>query len=240
MSSLEVTDGEIDFSVPAAGKPCKTYYKIFGDLKSGVRPLVIIHGGPGISHDYILPLSDLTSSYGIPVIFYDALGCGLSTHLPEKKGDTSFWTEDLTLNELDNLLVHLGVQDNYDILGHSWGGMLGARHAVARQPKGLKRLIVSNSPADMHQWMEAQNALRSKLPQDVQDVLQKHEDAGTTDSAEYEAAVEVYYKRHVCVLDPWPSEMGAVFASLKQDDTVYLTMCVHATHFLETCHLSYH
>jgi len=68
---------------------------------------------------------------------YDQLGCGRSTHLPEKKGDHDFWTPELFLLELDNLLAHLGIQNDYDILGQSWGGQLAAEHAV-RQPKGLK------------------------------------------------------------------------------------------------------
>jgi L-proline amide hydrolase len=81
---------------------------------------------------------------------YDQLGCGRSTHLPEKKGDGNFWTIGLFLSELDNLLSHLRIQDDYDILGQSWGGVLGNEHAV-RQPKGLKKLILANTPASSKQ-----------------------------------------------------------------------------------------
>jgi hypothetical protein len=42
-------EGEFDFEVPAAGKPCKTWYKVFGDLKSGKRPLIVVHGSPGLT-----------------------------------------------------------------------------------------------------------------------------------------------------------------------------------------------
>lgn len=77
---------------------------------------------------------------------YDQLGCGRSTHLPEKKGDHDFWTPELFLLELDNLLAHIGIQNDYDILGQSWGGQLAAEHAV-RQPKGLKNLVIANSLA---------------------------------------------------------------------------------------------
>lgn len=78
---------------------------------------------------------------------YDQLGCGRSTHLPHLRGDADFWTVGLFLRELENLLEKLGVED-YDLLGQSWGGMLGSEHAV-HQPKGLKKLIISNSPASM-------------------------------------------------------------------------------------------
>jgi proline-specific peptidase len=178
-------EGEADFHVPSANKPTKTFYKVYGDLKSSDRtPLVCLHGGPGFPHDYLLDCAQLASKFDIPVIFYDQLGCGRSTHLPEKMGDTSFWTEQLLLDELDNLTKHLGIDGAYDVLGHSWGGMLGARHAT-RQPKGLRRLIISDSPSNMITWVKVANELRTRLPQDVQDALKRHEEAGTTDDKEY-------------------------------------------------------
>ncbi|KII93933.1 hypothetical protein PLICRDRAFT_410069 [Plicaturopsis crispa FD-325 SS-3] len=222
--SITVVEGEVDFPIPAAGKPTKTWYKVFGDIHSSQhRPVVIIHGGPGWAHNPYTILSDLTTSFSIPIVLYDQVGNGLSTHLPEKKGDTTFWTEQLFLDELDNLLAHLGIQDSYDILGHSWGGMLGARHAV-RRPKGLKRLILADSPADMRTWVKVQNELRRGLPQDVQDVLKKHEEVGTTDSKEYMEATTVFNARHLCRLDPFPSEVLEGDAWLEKDPTVYLTM----------------
>ena len=161
-------EGHLDFVVPGVDKPCKTWYKVFGDLKTSARrPLVILHGGPGVVHNYLLSLTDLTSSHGIPVIFYDQLGNGKSAHLPEKSGDASFWTEELFLTELKQLLEHLGVQNNFDLLGHSWGGMLGARFAISHPP-GLKRLIIASAPASMKLWVEATNHLRSQLPADTQ------------------------------------------------------------------------
>jgi pimeloyl-ACP methyl ester carboxylesterase len=81
--------------------------------------LVALHGGPGVNHGYLLILSDLTQTYSIPLVVYDQIGTGYSTHLPEKRGDTSFWTEELFLAELNNLLTYLRIKDDYDLLGHS-------------------------------------------------------------------------------------------------------------------------
>ncbi|KII87181.1 hypothetical protein PLICRDRAFT_112677 [Plicaturopsis crispa FD-325 SS-3] len=226
MSTPTIAEGFVDFTVAAANKPCKTWYKVFGDLKAlqpSRRPLVALHGGPGVSSGYLEVLSDLTTSLAIPLVVYDQIGTGNSTHLPEKMGDTVFWTEQLFLDELDNLLAHLDIQGDYDILGHSWGGMLGARHAVA-QPKGLGRLVLSDAPASMVLWVEAQNRLRAQLPQDVQDVLTKNEEAGTTDSEEYKAAVGVFYSRYLCTLNPMPASVLEGFAWIEKDPTVYLTM----------------
>jgi L-proline amide hydrolase len=66
--------------------------------------------------------------------------------LSEKKGDGSFWTVDLFLKELENLLGHLGITGEYDLDGHSAGGVLASEWA-ARRPKGLRKLVLSSTPA---------------------------------------------------------------------------------------------
>lgn len=226
MFDIEGREGKVPFNVPAAGKPCETWYIVFGDLKSGVRPLVCLHGGPGACHNYISSLSALTPRYGIPVVLYDQIGNGLSTHLQEKNGDTTFWKEDLFIDELENLLARLGIQDDYDLLGQSWGGMMGSRFA-ARQPKGLNKLIIADSPADMHEWVKVQNELRRTLPQETQDLMKKHEVADTVESEEYENASMEFYSRFFCRLDPMPDECVATMEWLvKKDPTVYLTVYV--------------
>jgi len=181
---------------------------------------VTAHGGPGGTHDYLLTMADISRS-GRPVIHYDQLGNGRSTHLRDKGAD--FWTVDLFLDELENLLEQLGISDNYHLLGQSWGGMLGAEHAI-RQPKGLRSLVISDSPASMPLWLAAAAELRAQLPPDVQETLTRHEAAATTDSAEYLAAMDVFYARHVCRIVPHPAELARTFAAIAEDPTVYHTM----------------
>ena len=223
MSSIETSEGTIDFPVTGIDQACKTWYTVFGELSSGKRPLVILHGGPGVCHYYMLPLKAIAELYHIPVIMYDQLGCGQSTHLPHKKDDGEFWTVDLFLSELDNLLSHLKIQDDYDLLGQSWGGMLGASHAV-RQPKGLRRLIIADSPADMVSWVKAADRLRKDLPEDVQETLTRCERDGKTETEEYEKAVDVYYARHLCRVSPMPEDLMRSFEDMKKDSTVMMTV----------------
>ncbi|KAJ3715368.1 Alpha/Beta hydrolase protein [Lentinula raphanica] len=219
-TTLEITEGFLHFPVPSLpDKPCQTYYKVIGTLTKDTTPLVALHGGPGVGHEYLLVLADL----GVPLILYDQIGCGKSTHYPEKMGDTSFWTVQLFLDKLDAVLHHLGVQDNYNLAGHSWGGMLGASHVIL-QPKGLKRLVLMSAPADIKLWAEAQSKLRKLLPQEVQDVMEKHEKDGTTESEEYQKAMVAYYDRFMCTLKPWPEAVVHALAELEKDPTVYLTM----------------
>lgn len=201
-----------------------TWYRITGDIAAtraaGKRPLVVLHGGPGACHDYTLRMTML-SERGRAVIHYDQLGCGNSTHLPDKGAE--FWTVELFLAELDNLLSALGIADDYDVIGQSWGGMLGAEHAI-RRPAGLNRLVIADSPASMDTWLSEANRLREQLPADVQATLLEHENAGTTDSPEYRAAEEVFYARHVCRVVPNPPEVSRSFARIDEDPTVYHTM----------------
>jgi L-proline amide hydrolase len=198
----------------------KTWYRITGDLTSGKPPLIVAHGGPGCTHDYVDSFKDIAAT-GRAVIHYDQVGNGKSTHLPEKGAD--FWTVPFFRTELHNLIDHLGIRDGYCLLGQSWGGMLGAEFAVER-PAGLKALIIANSPAAMKTWISEANRLRTDLPANVQATLLRHEEAGTTDSTEYMEATDVFNQRHVCRVVPMPDEVKRTFDAIGTDPTVYHTM----------------
>jgi proline-specific peptidase len=213
------TMGSLEFAI--GGEVFRTGYNVCGDLRSGI-PLVALHGGPGMPHSYILPLAELTASRGVPVVFYDQLGSGMSTHLPEKPKE--FWTVELFMAELDNLLAHLGVADNFDLYGQSWGGMLAANYVISRNPEGLRRLIISDSPASMELWMVANNVLLAGFPQEFCEMLKKHELLGTTDSREYQQGIQVFNEKHICTVQPWPDVLIEAFEAVDQDPTVYSTM----------------
>jgi L-proline amide hydrolase len=174
-SSSMPTEGKIPFIVD--NETFETHYKLVGDIAGCTHgPLVVLHGGPGISHDYLIPLADLSlRSPTTAVIFYDQLGSGQSTHLRSK--DTSFWTIDLFIAELENLLAFFGVTDRFNILGHSWGGALASEFIVRRQPRGLLCLVLANTLASSKLRNESLVRLRTGLPEDVQATLKKHEAA---------------------------------------------------------------
>lgn len=219
--------GFAPFPVEGLSKPCQTWYKLVGDFGSSAVPLIVLHGGPGACHDYLLPLSDLAPS--TPIVFYDQIGNGRSTHLPEKNGDEKFWSVDLFMKELDNLLLHLGLNDRpIDVYGHSWGGMLAAEWAGAQPgPSNLRRLVISNSLASMDLFVNGVTTLRKQLPQDVQEVLDRADETNDFESPEYEAAVEVFYKRHLSLTRPWPApEVQAALDWFAKDPTTYGTMYV--------------
>ncbi len=203
----------------------RTWYRITGTRDPAVPgqakpPLVVLHGGPGCTHDYVDSFR-LLAEGGRAVIHYDQIGNGRSTHLRDKGPE--FWTVALFLAELDNLLAHLGIAGSYHLLGQSWGGMLAAEHAV-RRPSGLRALVIANSPASMALWIAEANRLRADLPAEVRAVLLKHEAEGTVDSSEYKAAAQLFYDRHVCRVVPNPPEVVRTFDAIAEDPTVYHTM----------------
>ena len=185
----------------------------------GALPVVILHGGPGMAHNYLRNLEKLADS-GRVVIHYDQLGCGNSTHLPEAPAE--FWTPELFVEEFTNLLSYLEIGD-YHLLGQSWGGMLAAEIAV-RRPGGLRSIAICNSPASMELWSEAAGRLRSQLPAETAAALTLHEAAGTLTDPEYLAAADVFYARHVCRTEQIPGDFAESVAQMEAEPTVYHTM----------------
>jgi L-proline amide hydrolase len=215
---MPIPDPDVTGTVDFRG--WQTWYRLTGKIGADQSPLVVLHGGPGAAHHYTLRIARLVEQ-GRPVVHYDQLGNGSSTHLPDAGAD--FWTVQLFLDELDNLLSTLGIAGGYHLLGQSWGGMLAAEHAVLR-PTGLRSLVIANSPASMDLWVKEANRLRDLLPPEVQQTLLDHEAAGTTDHPDYRQAEQAFYARHVCRIVPNPAEVAASFAAIDADPTVYHTM----------------
>lgn len=188
--------------------------------RAGALPLFVLHGGPGMAHDYVRNIAALANETGRQVIHYDQIGCGRSTHLPEAPVD--FWVPSLFVDEFHTVREALGIEQ-YHLLGQSWGGMLGAEIAV-RQPAGLASLEICNSPASMALWMAAAAELRAQLPVESRAALDRHEANGTLDDPEYAAATEVFYRRHVCRVEPMPQDFVDSEKQMLADPTVYYTM----------------
>src|SRR5437868_330361 len=189
------------------GDVAETWYRIDGALRpddpGAPAPLVTLHGGPGATHDYLLVLANLAQD-GRAVVFYDQIGNGRSTHYPERGAD--FWTVDLFVRELHNLVEALGIADRHHVLGSSWGGFLGREYALTRPP-GLKSLVLTDTAASFPDFLAEANRLRGELPPEVEATLKRHEEAGSTDDPEYQEACNVLYVPHVGRTQPWPRDV---------------------------------
>jgi proline-specific peptidase len=192
----------------------QTWYRDVGETEEGRLPVLLLHGGPGATCDYLEPLLGLAET-DRRTVTYDQIGAGRSK-VPPRALD---WTVDLFVEEVGAVREALGL-DHVHLFGHSWGGMLAMQYALT-QPSGLASLVVGHSPASIPQWIEETAKLRAELPDDVQATLTRHERAGTVDDPEYEAACMVFYRRHVCRADEWPEYVLRSFAEIGE---VYNTM----------------
>jgi len=192
----------------------RVWYRMNGSEHAGSTPLLVIHGGPGFSHHYLLPLIDLAGDR--PVIFYDQLDSGNS----ERPGNPANWTVERFVSEVDSVREALGLERLF-ILGSSWGGTVAAEYAM-RQPKGLAGLLLASPLISTPRWIADNTEYRNQLPADVREVLDQHEAAGTIDSQAYLDAVMVFYRRHLCRLDPWPDYVNRAFELANLD--LYVAM----------------
>lgn len=223
MSITSPQEGTAPFTITSIDTPCTTYYKIFGDLHSG-PPLIVLHGGPGSGHEYCLPFSNL-SRHGMPVVFYDQIGCAKSTHLPSTAGDESFWTVDLFVAELENLLQHLKIgPGSSHVLGHSFGGIVAAAFAACR-PEGLWRLVLAGAPADGEVFRKSLLGLKARMSVEAQRAVDEAVRTGDSSGPAYEVAMEEFVRTFLCRAEVWPpEELKMDFQHQMEDTTVRRTM----------------
>ena len=212
MNTYQEKEGTVKF------RGFETWYKVVGEQADEKKlPLLCLHGGPGVPHDYLESLAAMAAT-GRQVIFYDQLGCGNSTHVD----DPALWTVDLFVEEVDVVRQALGLEKIH-LLGQSWGGMLTMQYMLT-QPKGVASITVASSPSSIPMWLAEANRLRTELPQEVQGTLTQHEETGTTDSEAYQRAMQVFYDRYVCRVVPNPDYVLRSFAKLAEWPQVYHTM----------------
>jgi L-proline amide hydrolase len=194
----------------------RAWYRINGTehFAEGKMPLLVIHGGPGFSHHYLLTLTDLADER--PVILYDQLDSGNS----DRPGVPANWTVERFVDEVDHVRNALGL-DRLVVLGSSWGGSVAASYAI-RQPPGLVGLVLASPLISTERWIADNTEYREQLPEQTQKILDAHEAAGTTDSPEYQDAVMEFYTRHLNRMDPWPEELNRAFELANFD--LYVTM----------------
>lgn len=232
--SANRTEGHVEWS--RNGETYKTWYYTVGDPTSSADslvPLLVLHGGPGLSSPYLSVHEDLHelvtgSSSRRPLIFYDQIGGGQSTHLSEKPAE--FWTLDLFKDELDAVLAHFGLLNEgkaFDILGHSWGCMFAADWASSSPPRPSQKtfrkfVFVSGAPS-FKLWDKSMNFLLDKHPEMKKDMLE-YEEKMELQSEGYQKWKGAFYAEHYCKVNPWPQGLTDTLGTLMKDPTVPLTM----------------
>lgn len=179
--------------------------------------VLLLHGGPGSTHEYMECFENHLPPEGIEIYFYDQLG----SYHSDQPTDPKLWDVDRFREEVEEVRTYLGL-DQFYILGSSWGGFLGIEYALKYQ-SNLKGLMISNMTASIDSYVKNINHLREQLPAELVEKMKAYEAAGDYENPEYLELVDVHLnKKHICRLDPWPDAVIRGFSHINPD--VYNTM----------------
>lgn len=184
--------------------------------------VLLLNGGPGATHEYFECFENFLPREGIEFIYYDQLGTGRSSN-PQ---DTSFWDLARYVEEVETVRQTLKLDNqNFYLLGHSWGGLLAMEYAVKYQ-QHLKGLIISNMMASCPAYDKyAEEVLAPQFEPAVLAEIRALEAANDFGNPRYmELLMPHFYEKHVCRIPvtDWPEPVSR---SLNQtNQSLYVTM----------------
>ena len=178
--------------------------------------VLLLHGGPGATHEYLETVDAYLPAAGVEYYFYDQLGSFYS----DQPDDPSLWEIDRFVDEVEQVRTALGLtSDDFVLYGQSWGGVLAIEYALAHQ-QHLKGLVVSNMMASIPAYNRyAEEVLMPAMDQEALAEIKRLEAAGETDDPAYEALLmEHHYVHHVCRLpvEEWPDPVIRGFEHINQ------------------------
>ena len=195
--------------VPVAGGKYKVWTKRFG---SGRVKVLLWHGGPGFTHDYLECMEAFLPQAGIEMYYYDQLGGGNS----DAPDDPALWTLERFTAEVEEVRRGLNL-DHFVLYGHSWGGMLAIEYALQFQ-QHLRGLVISNMTGGIQAYVKhvAEPKVKLLTPEKLAR-FNALEAAPDYDNPEYEAiCMEDLYPQVLCRLQPWPEPVSRAFRLANQ------------------------
>jgi proline iminopeptidase len=184
--------------------------------------LLLLNGGPGATHEYFECMESFLPAEGIEIIYYDQLGCGNS----EDPKDTSMWDLPRYVEEVEQVRKALNLtNENFYLLGHSWGGILAMEYALKYQ-QNLKGLIISNMMASAPEYGKyADEVLAKQMDPKVLDTIRAIEAAKDFSNPKYmELLYPNFYMEHILrmPIQSWPEPVNRSFAKMNQ--SLYVSM----------------
>jgi proline iminopeptidase len=184
--------------------------------------LLLLHGGPGATHEYFECFDSYLPEAGVEYYYYDQLESAYS----DQPSDEDLWSLDRYVDEVEQVRKALNLdKDNFFLLGHSWGGILGIEYALKYQDN-LKGLIISNMVASIPEYIKyADEVLGPQLDPEVLAEIKSMEAEGDFTNPKYTELVTThYYPEHVLrmPLESWPDPVNRAFANINYG--LYLTM----------------
>lgn len=183
--------------------------------------VLLLNGGPGMSHEYFECFDSFLPSAEIEYIYYDQLGTGFS----DNPNDTTFWDLPRYVEEVEQVRKALNLtSNNFYLLGHSWGGILAMQYALKYQAN-LKGLIVSNMMASCPKYGEYSKVLEKQMDPKILLQIRDLEAKKEFDNPKYmELLMANYYNQHILRLpvNQWPEPVNRAFGRL--NSSLYITM----------------
>jgi proline iminopeptidase len=176
--------------------------------------LLLLHGGPGATHEYFEAFEKFFPNQGLEFYYYDQLGSGRSS----QPDDDTLWTTERFVDEVEQVRIALKLgPDNFCLLGHSWGGILAIEYAL-KYPQNLKCLVISNMMASIPAYNDyARQVLMPEMDFAQLKEVQALEAAGKTDDPRYMQILgPMHYEKHVLrrPAAEWPDPVNRAFARL--------------------------
>jgi proline iminopeptidase len=184
--------------------------------------VLLLHGGPAATHEYWEACDSYLPAAGIEYYYYDQLGSAYS----DQPDEPDLWELERFVDEAEQVRQALGLnQENFYLVGHSWGGILGIEYALRHQ-RNLKALVISNMMASIPAYNEyAQTALMPAMDQAALAEIKGLETAGEFQDPRYmELVIEHHYVHHLLRMPPdqWPDPVNRAFKKLNQ--AIYVPM----------------
>lgn len=195
--------GEFYLTVPGGN----IWYKVTG-TSPGV-PVVLLHGGPGGSSFYLKVFEKLGNER--QVIRYDQLGSGKSDMVT----DTTFFTIDHFVQELESLRSHLGLE-KWHVFGHSWGTILALEY-FRNYPDKVSSLTFGSLCFNIPAWEQSTRKLLSSFPDSLKDGVLKAEVSGNFDDPLYQEAMNLFYAKYVWGPNPQQVEFDSLMATFNTE-----------------------
>jgi len=184
--------------------------------------VLLLHGGPGASHEYFEAFDSWFPGAGIEYYYYDQLESAYS----DQPNDPSLWSVNRFVEEVEQVRAALNLDStNFYLYGQSWGGVLGIEYALKYQGN-LKGLIISNMMSSIPEYIKyADEVLGPQLPPEVLAEIKEIESKGDFKNPRYEKLLySHFYTQHILrmPLDQWPEPVNRAFAKINPD--LYTTM----------------
>jgi proline iminopeptidase len=184
--------------------------------------VLLLHGGPGATHEYLEACDSYLPAAGIEYYYYDQLGSGHS----DQPDDPSLWDLDRFVDEVEQVRGALALgPENFVLYGQSWGGILAIEYALAHQQQ-LRGLVISNMMASAPAYTAyAEQVLTPALDQDALAEIKAIEATGDTENPRYmHLLIPHYYERHLLRMPEadWPDPAQRALAHI--NPKIYIPM----------------